>query len=107
MLQLPTVLALAGALSSFAVTAQQTDQAVLNASPVKVIPLLGFGTWNLKTDEASDAVTAALQAGYRHIDGAFIYGNEKEVRKGIKEGLEKTGLRREDIWVTSKLWNDK
>ena len=70
------------------------------------IPLLGFGTWNLKPN-ASDAVSYAIQTGYRHIDCAAIYGNEKEVGKGIADGLEKTGLSRSDIWVTSKLWNDQ
>lgn len=48
----------------------------------------------------------ALQTGYDHIDCAAVYGNEKEVGHGIHDGLRKTGLRREDIWVTSKLWND-
>ena len=70
------------------------------------IPLLGFGTWNLKSN-ASEAVSYAIQTGYRHIDCAAIYGNEKEVGKGIADGLEKTGLSRSDIWVTSKLWNDQ
>ena len=73
------------------------------------IPLLGFGTWNLSPDEhnASAAVSHAIQTGYRHIDCAAAYRNEKDVGQGIKDGLKKAGLRREDIWVTSKLWNDK
>ncbi|KAK4692850.1 hypothetical protein P7C71_g4433, partial [Lecanoromycetidae sp. Uapishka_2] len=80
----------------------------LTPSPPSSIPLLGFGTWNLKISEENTtaAVSAALQAGYKHIDCAAIYGNEKEVGEGIKHGLEVTGQRREDIWVTSKLWND-
>ncbi|PSN70311.1 Aldo/keto reductase [Corynespora cassiicola Philippines] len=71
-------------------------------------PLLGFGTWNLREsgDNTSDAVAIAMEAGYRQIDCATAYGNEKYVGKGIAKGLEKTGLNREDIWVTSKLWND-
>ena len=77
-------------------------------SPID-IPHLGFGTWNLSPDEhnASAAVSHAIQIGYRHIDCAAAYRNEKDVGQGIKEGLEKAGLKREDIWVTSKLWNDK
>lgn len=77
-------------------------------SPPSSIPLLGFGTWNLKISASNTtaAVSAALQAGYKHIDCAAIYGNEKEVGEGIKLGLEMTGQKREDIWVTSKLWND-
>jgi hypothetical protein len=72
-------------------------------------PLIGFGTWNLKesADNTSSAVALALEAGYRQIDCAAAYGNEKEVGKGIAKGLKKAGLKREDIWVTSKLWNDE
>ena len=69
------------------------------------IPLLGFGTWNLAKHNASDAVSAAIQIGYRHIDCAEAYGNEKEVGEGIRDGLNKTGLFRKDLWITSKLWN--
>ncbi|KAF4548760.1 Aldo-keto reductase-like protein 23 [Elsinoe fawcettii] len=69
-------------------------------------PLLGFGTWNLDRDNATEAVSYALQTGYRHIDCAAAYRNEKLVGKGIKDGLRKADLWREDIWVTSKLWND-
>ena len=72
-------------------------------------PLIGFGTWNLKesADNTSSAVSLALEAGYRQIDCAAAYGNEKEVGKGIAVGLKKSGLNREDIWVTSKLWNNQ
>lgn len=70
------------------------------------IPSLGFGTWNLEKSNVSEAVSAALQAGYRHLDCATIYGNQKEVGKGIADGLKKTGVKRTDVWITSKLWND-
>ncbi|MCJ1228906.1 hypothetical protein MMC12_005570 [Toensbergia leucococca] len=70
------------------------------------IPHLGFGTWNLDKSNVSAAVSFAIQTGYRHIDCAAIYGNEKDVGKGIADGLGKAGITREDIWVTSKLWND-
>ncbi|KAF9639398.1 Aldo/keto reductase [Lasiodiplodia theobromae] len=71
-------------------------------------PLLGFGTWNLKVspDNTTDAVSLAIQSGYRHIDAAAAYGNQVAVGKGIADGIDKAGLQREDIWVTSKLWND-
>ena len=70
-------------------------------------PLLGFGTWNLKVDlkNTTDAVSAAIQIGYRHIDCAAIYGNEKAVGAGIRDGINEAGIARSDIWVTSKLWN--
>lgn len=71
-----------------------------------LIPAIGFGTWRLDKSNASEAVSVALQSGYRHIDCAAIYGNEKQVGRGIKAGLEKSERERSDIWVTSKLWND-
>ncbi|KAL8887611.1 MAG: hypothetical protein Q9215_004832 [Flavoplaca cf. flavocitrina] len=70
------------------------------------IPSLGFGTWNLDQSNVSEAVSAALHAGYRHLDCATAYGNQKEVGKGIAHGLKSLNLKRSDIWVTSKLWND-
>ena len=72
-----------------------------------MIPLLGFGTWNLdeSPENTTKAVASAIQSGYRQIDCAAAYGNEEAVGKGIAEGLEKAGLQREDIWITSKLWN--
>ena len=70
------------------------------------IPLIGFGTWNLDRSNASDVVAAAIHAGYRHIDCAAIYGNEKEVGEGIRKGMKKAGIKRKEIWITSKLWNN-
>ena len=78
-----------------------------SAPSIASIPALGFGTWNLDKSNASDAVSVALQTGYRHLDCAAIYGNEKEVGNGIKDGLEKVGLDRSSVWITSKLWNDQ
>ena len=66
------------------------------------IPCVGFGTWQSPKGRVTiDAVKAALEAGYRHIDTAAIYGNEKEVGEGIRE----SGVARGDIFVTTKLWN--
>lgn len=66
------------------------------------IDCVGYGTWLTPDGEvAVEAVKEALKAGYRHIDTAAIYGNEVSVGKAIKE----SGLKREDIFVTSKLWN--
>lgn len=67
------------------------------------IPCLGFGTW--QTPNGKTAVTAvrtALEKGYRHIDTAAIYGNET----GVGQGIAASGLKRDEIFVTSKLWND-
>lgn len=67
------------------------------------IPIVGFGTWQSKDgDEAYNAVKAALEAGYRHIDTAAAYGNEESVGQAIKD----SGINREELFVTSKLWND-
>ncbi|KAK9453363.1 NADP-dependent oxidoreductase domain-containing protein [Dipodascopsis uninucleata] len=67
------------------------------------IPAVGFGTWQAKPHEVEMAVEDALKVGYRHIDAAAIYGNEKEVGTGIV----KSGVPREEIFITSKLWNNK
>ncbi|KAF1952656.1 Aldo/keto reductase [Byssothecium circinans] len=87
----------------------RNKQQSLNLAPQGIgQPLIGFGTWNLKEspENTTSAVAIAIEAGYRQIDCAAAYGNEKEVGKGIAKGLEKAGLKREEIWITSKLWND-
>lgn len=88
-----------------------TDQQVPFRPPqssIDRIPPLGFGTWNLKVspENTTNAVSAAIETGYLHVDCAKAYGNQIDVGRGIKEGLTKTGRKREDIWITSKLWND-
>jgi len=71
------------------------------------MPLLGLGTWEISEGETIiDAVRLAISNGYRHIDTARIYGNEKGVGKGLKLSLEEQGINREDIFVTTKLWID-
>ena len=66
------------------------------------IPTVGVGTWQLEDGHARDAVRDALELGYRHIDTASMYGNEREVG----EGLRAAGVPREEIWVTTKVWRD-
>ncbi|MCL2865612.1 MAG: aldo/keto reductase [Lachnospiraceae bacterium] len=67
------------------------------------MPCVGFGTWQTPDGQvAEDAVLAAIQGGYRHIDTAAIYGNEESVGIGIK----KSGVPREELFITTKLWND-
>jgi len=65
------------------------------------IPAIGLGTWQSQPGEVGKAVEAALNAGYRHIDTAFAYGNEKEVGEGIRA----SGVPREQIFLTTKLNN--
>jgi alcohol dehydrogenase (NADP+) len=75
---------------------------------VNDIPILGFGTWQLQnTVNPAEAVADAIVQGYRHFDCAYIYQNQKAVGQGIKEGLKRTGLTRQDLWITGKLWNSK
>jgi diketogulonate reductase-like aldo/keto reductase len=63
------------------------------------MPLLGFGTWQLRGRRAYEAVRAALATGYRHIDTATMYGNESEVGRAIRD----SGVPREELFVTTKL----
>lgn len=63
------------------------------------IPKVAFGTWQIPASQARLAVSDAIEAGYRHIDTALVYENEKEVGQGIKD----SGVKREDLFVTSKL----
>jgi len=64
------------------------------------IPVIGFGTWDLRGDPAVRAVEAALDAGYRHIDTAAMYGNEKQVGEGVRN----SGVPRDEIFLTTKVW---
>jgi len=67
------------------------------------MPQLGYGVWQIPDEEAAQAVGTALAAGYRSIDTAAVYGNEEGVGRGIAE----SGIAREDLFITTKLWNEK
>lgn len=67
------------------------------------IPQLGFGVWQVSSSDVVPAVSQALETGYRHIDTAAAYGNEAGVGKAIAD----SGLAREDLFVTTKLFNDR
>ena len=70
------------------------------------MPLLGLGTWKIAKESTADVVFQAIKLGYRHLDCACDYGNEQQVGQAIKRAIEEGKIAgREDLWVTSKLWN--
>lgn len=71
------------------------------------IPLLGYGTWQSSPGEVSTGVYEALKAGYKHLDLAKVYGNQAEVAQGLKKAFAELPIKREDIFITSKLWNSQ
>lgn len=70
------------------------------------IPLLGLGTWKIPKPQCKDIVYRSIkELGIRHIDCACDYGNEREVGEGIKQAIDEGIVTRQDLWITSKLWN--
>ena len=65
------------------------------------IPVIGFGVWQVPDDVVVDATLKALEVGYRHIDTAYLYHNER----GVGEALRRSGLDRDDVFITTKVWN--
>ena len=74
------------------------------------IPVIGLGTFgsdNYDAETIAKAVKTAIKMGYRHIDCASVYGNEKEIGVALKEVISEGIVTREELWITSKVWNDK
>jgi 2,5-diketo-D-gluconate reductase A len=80
-----------------------SDQPSLTLNDGRAMPQFGLGVWQTPADEAASVVKTALEAGYRSIDTAAIYGNER----GVGEGLRDAGVNPADVFVTTKLWNDR
>lgn len=70
------------------------------------IPAIGLGTWKSTPGEVGNAVSSALDIGYRHIDCASIYQNQKEIGAAFSQSLGDKIIQRDKLWVTSKLWNN-
>ena len=75
---------------------------IIKLSPGSEIPTLGLGTWQLTGRKCREAVLAALELGYRHIDTAWVYDNQEEIGQAIKESK----IAREKLFITSKVWRD-
>lgn len=76
---------------------------ILTFNDGNTIPQLGYGVWQVEDDVAADVVQQALEAGYRHVDTAAIYGNEA----GVGRALAASSVPREDVFVTTKVWNSE
>ncbi len=79
-----------------------TQSPTLTLHDGNTIPQFGYGVWQVDSEIAEDVVGKALEVGYRHIDTAKIYGNEE----GVGRAIANSGIPRDEIFVTTKLWND-
>ncbi|KNC96533.1 uncharacterized protein SPPG_08121 [Spizellomyces punctatus DAOM BR117] len=80
-------------------------QPYVSLSNGQKIPQIGLGTWKAGPNEVGNAVKAAIEAGYRHIDCAAVYTNEHEVGQAIKECIDRGIVKREELFIVTKLWN--
>jgi 2,5-diketo-D-gluconate reductase A len=79
-----------------------TASPLLSLNDGAVIPQVGLGVYKVSDDEATEVVRQAIEIGYRHVDTAALYANER----GVGRGLRDSGIPREDVFVTTKVWND-
>lgn len=80
-------------------------EALIRLADGASMPRVGLGLWKIARDRTAGLVLDAIEAGYRHLDSAADYGNEAEAGEGIRRALAAGQCRRENLWVTSKLWN--
>lgn len=81
------------------------DRTVLTLAEGSRFPSLGLGTWKISNERAPEVVQDAIRIGYRHFDCACDYGNETEVGAGLIAAIKAGHCTRDDLWITSKLWN--
>ena len=83
------------------------SKTLYNGAKIPVIGLGTFGSDNYDAETIARAVKTAIKIGYRHIDCASVYGNEKEIGNALQEVFAEGIVTREELWITSKVWNDK
>ena len=76
----------------------------MNNSTNQYVPIIGLGTYNMSSEEAEKMTYEAIKYGYRHIDTAAVYKNEDGVARALKRIFKETQLRRDDVFITTKLW---
>ncbi|MCI0334553.1 MAG: aldo/keto reductase [Planctomycetes bacterium] len=81
------------------------DVATLRLGNGDRMPAVGLGLWKVETEKAARTIEDAVQCGYRHFDSAYDYGNEAETGVGLRQALASGMCKREDLWITTKLWN--
>ncbi len=82
-----------------------TDFSTVQLHDGDQLPSVGLGLWKIDNAVTADMVFQAIQVGYRHLDAACDYGNEREAGQGIRKAIQSGLCSREELWVTSKLWN--
>jgi D-xylose reductase len=81
------------------------DVATMRLANGDRMPAVGLGFWKIDPEQAAGAVAEAIRCGYRHLDCACDYGNEPQIGAGLQQAFRSGRCKREDLWVTSKLWN--
>jgi diketogulonate reductase-like aldo/keto reductase len=98
--------------ATFAIASDGVDPSAVPRRQLRTgaaIPAIGLGTFGsdrFSADQIADAVLGAAAVGYRHFDCAAVYGNEPQIGRSLRTIMD-GGVRREDLWITSKLWNDR
>ncbi|GAB5404938.1 MAG: aldo/keto reductase [Aureliella sp.] len=87
------------------IEASRADCGSLHLANGDRVASVGLGLWKIENSATADMVYSAIKAGYRHLDAACDYGNEKEAGQGIRRAIDDGLCTREELWVTSKLWN--
>jgi len=80
-------------------------QEMIQLASGREVPSVGLGLWKIEQESTAQVVENAIDCGYRHFDSACDYGNEVQTGEGLTAALSKGSVNREDLWITSKLWN--